>query len=373
MNYTIDTKALLDRFLAYVQIDSETGFEAEMTNRLVQDFKAIGCTVTTDDITEVAGTNGANVYAVLEGDPSLAPILFSSHMDTVTPGIGVKPQVCEDGYVRSDGTTILGGDDKAGICAIMEGVKAAAALEKRPRVEIAITVREESGLHGAKNLDYSRLTAKEALILDSSGGPDKVITQAPGQTKITATVLGKRAHAGIAPEEGISAIEVAAHAVANMNLLRIDEETTCNIGTFSSIGPTNIVAPSAELVLEVRSRNTEKLMKQTEHLVGALQSACDKFGATLEHTVDTSYLSYHHLPESPFVTEVFAAAKSAGLTPEVASSGGGSDANIFNQHGIIALNLGIGMEKVHTTSEQQNIEQMYQGSELCYQLIKQRR
>ncbi|MFI3250042.1 MAG: M20/M25/M40 family metallo-hydrolase [Eubacteriales bacterium] len=370
MNYSIDTKALLDRFLAYVQIDSETGDEAAMTERLIKDFTELGCTVTTDDVKEAAKTNGANVYAVLEGDPSLPAVLFSSHMDTVTPGKGIKPQVDPDGYVRSDGTTVLGGDDKAGICAIMEAVKALKLVEKRPTVEVVITVREEGGLHGSKNLDYSRLNSKFAVILDSSGGPDKVITAAPGQSKIIATVIGKAAHAGIAPEEGISAIAVASHAVSQMNLLRIDEETTCNIGTFTAIGATNIVAPKAELVLECRSRNTDKLMKQTEHLVGCLKDACEKFGATLEHTVDTSYLAYSHAEDSHLVKSVFEAARASGLTPKAAASGGGSDANIFNQNGITAVNLGVGMEKVHTTSEQQNIEQMNQGAELCYQLVK---
>ena len=259
---SIDKKALLERFLKYVQIDSETGNEGAMAARLVEDFKAIGCEVTTDDVHEAAQTTGCNVYATLPGKAGLEPIMFSSHMDTVVPGNGVKPRVDADGYVRSDRTTVLGGDDKAGIVAIMEAMKAARDIEHRT-VEAVITVREESGMFGAKNLDYSRIVSKNCIVLDSSGGPNKIITAAPGQNKIRATITGRRAHAGLAPETGISAIQVAANAVAAMQLLRIDEETTCNIGTFKAEGPTNVVSETAFVELEVRSRNNDKLAAHT--------------------------------------------------------------------------------------------------------------
>ncbi len=249
----INNQSLLDRFLTYVQIDSETGDEQPMTDRLVQDLTAMGCTVTTDDVHDVASTTGANVYATLAGDPALPPILFSAHTDTVLPGKGVKPQVCDDGYVRSDGTTILGGDDKAGICAIMEAISAARDLPSHPTIEAVFTVREESGLLGANCLDYSRIQSKQCIVLDSSGSAKDIIVGAPGQNKITATIIGRKAHAGVAPEEGISAIQVAAHAVAAMNLLRVDHETTCNIGTFAASGATNIVTERVSLVLECRS------------------------------------------------------------------------------------------------------------------------
>ncbi len=366
---TIDKKALTQRLLDYVQIDSETGDEGAMAARLVEDFKAMGCEVTTDEITDVAKTTGHNVYATLKGDDSLPPILFSSHMDTVIPGKGVKPRIDDDGYIRSDGTTVLGGDDKAGICAIMEAMKAAATTSHRT-VEAIITVREESGMYGAKNLDYGRIKSKEGVVLDSSGGPHFIISGAPGQNKITATIIGRKAHAGVEPEAGISAIQVAAHAVAQMELLRVDFETTCNIGTFTADGPTNIVTEQVKLVMEVRSRNTDKLNAHTTHLIDCMKNACEKFGATFEHEVATSYLGYFHSDDHPLVQKVMQAAKNIGLEPQTKMSGGGSDANVFNQHGIEALNIGVGMEKVHTTNEQLCIAHMEQASELCLELMK---
>ncbi len=367
---TIDKKSLLDRLLAYVQIDSETGNEAAMAERLVVDFKAIGCEVFTDEIKEVAQTNGCNVYAKLKGDDSLEPIMFSSHMDTVVPGVGIKPRVDSDGYVRADGSTILGGDDKAGICAIMEAIKAAKASGSHRTIEAIITVREESGMYGAKNLDYSKIESKRCVVLDSSGAPSSVITAAPGQTKINATIIGKTAHAGLAPEQGISAIQVAAVAVSKMKLLRIDEETTCNIGTFTAVGATNIVTEKVDLAMEVRSRNKEKLIAHTEHLVECMEAACKEFGAKLEHTVATSYYGYTLEEANPLVSDVMDAARSIGLEPKTATSGGGSDANIYNEKGIQTVNMGVGMEKVHTKNEQLHILHMEQAAEVCLALMK---
>ncbi len=365
----IDKQSLIDRLIAYVQIDSETGDEGEMAKRLIEDFKAIGCDVYTDDVKQVANTTGCNVYATLKGDESLEPLMFSSHMDTVVPGKGIKPQIDDDGYIRSAGDTVLGGDDKAGICAIMEAMKAASAAGGHRTVEAIITVREESGMHGAKNLQYDKIKSKSGIILDSSGGPEHIITGAPGQNKISAVVIGKKAHAGVEPEAGISAIEVAAHAVSNMQLLRVDFETTCNIGTFSASGATNVVTERVNLELEVRSRNTQKLEAHTKHILDCLEEACKKFGATLEQTVSTSYLGYNFEDDFPLVKKVADAATKLGLSPVTKKSGGGSDANIYNLNGIESLNLGVGMEKVHTTSEQLSIEKMENASNLCYELM----
>jgi tripeptide aminopeptidase len=237
-------------------------------------------------------------------------------------------------------------------------------------VEAVITVREESGMFGAKNLDYGRIQSKSCIVLDSSGGPDKIITAAPGQNKIRATITGRRAHAGLAPETGISAIQVAANAVAAMQLLRIDEETTCNIGTLKAEGPTNVVSESAFLELEVRSRNNAKLEAHTKHLVGCLEAACEKFGAKLECEVSTSYLGYSHDGSHPLVARLADVVRSLGMEPVLAASGGGSDANIFGNKGIDAVNMGVGMTKVHTTSEEQNIAQMETASLVCLELMK---
>ena len=365
----VNNKRLLDTFLEYIQIDSETGNEKNFADRMVKDLEALGGKVTVDNAGEKINSNGYNVYATFEGTLPGDSIIYSCHMDTVKPGNGIKP-VIEDGVIRSSGDTILASDDKSGIAGIIEAIRAIKEEGKEHRnFEVIFTISEEGGLNGAKNLDYSRIQSKKALAFDSSGNVGKIINQAPGQNKIYATIVGKTAHAGLAPEEGISAIQVAAHGIAAMNLLRIDAETTCNIGTIEAKNATNIVPGTCSLIAEVRSRDYDKLQAQTKHLVDCMQAACDKFGATLDCRIDTAYISYNVNTEGDLITYVCDAMKDLDIQPNIVPGGGGSDANIMNRNGIEAIVLGTGMSKVHTTNEFIEIKQLENTAALCYRLM----
>ncbi len=367
----INNERLLSTFLDYVRIDSESTHEGAMAARVAGDLKAIGCQVSFDNSQDKTGSDTGNLYAVLPGTTDGEAILFSAHMDTVVPGVGVEP-VIEDGVIRSKGDTVLGGDDKSGVAAVVEALRT--ITEKNlphPTVEVVFTVCEEVGLRGSKHMDYSKVTAKKAAVLDSGGDAGKIITAAPGQYKLNAAVIGRRAHAGVAPEEGISAIQVLAEAISNMKLLRIDEETTANIGAISASYATNIVPERAELVGECRSRRDDKLEAQGKHMMDCLQAACDKFGATLEGGLTKAYSAYSFGPEDPFVQEVSAACKKAGLEPCLAASGGGSDANNMNLNGIKALVLGTGMAKVHTTNEEITVKNLEDTAALVLALAVQ--
>ena len=367
----INNERLLSTFLDYVRIDSESTHEGAMAARVAGDLKAIGCQVSFDNSQDKTGSDTGNLYAVLPGTTDGEAILFSAHMDTVVPGVGVEP-VIEDGVIRSKGDTVLGGDDKSGVAAVVEALRT--ITEKNlphPTVEVVFTVCEEVGLRGSKHMDYSKVTAKKAAVLDSGGDAGKIITAAPGQYKLNAAVIGRRAHAGVAPEEGISAIQVLSEAIANMKLLRIDEETTANIGSISAQYATNIVPERAELVGECRSRRDDKLEAQGKHMMDCLQAACDKFGATLEGGLTKAYSAYSFGPEDPFVQEVSAACKKAGLEPCLAASGGGSDANNMNLNGIKALVLGTGMAKVHTTNEEITVKNLEDTAALVLALAVQ--
>ena len=214
----INAERLLDTFLRYVQIDSESGHEKVMGETLVRDVKALGLDPITDKAGETFGSDGFNVFFRFPGTLPGDPFVLSAHMDTVVPGKGIRP-----------------GDDKSGICGILEAITT--ILEKglpHRTAEVVFSIGEEGGMRGAKAFDMTQLQSKRAFVLDSSGDVGKVIVGAPGQIKVFADVVGKRAHAGLAPEQGISAIQVAAKGIAKMNLLRIDEETTCNIGTIKA-------------------------------------------------------------------------------------------------------------------------------------------
>ena len=354
----INKERLLATFLDYIQIDSESTHEAAVAARIAEDLKAIGCQVSFDNSQDKTGSDTGNLYATLPGNTEGEAILFSAHMDTVTPGNGIEP-VIEDGIIRSKGSTILGGDDKSGIVAVVEALRT--IVEKNlphPTIEAVFTVCEEIGLKGSSAVDYSKITAKRAIVLDSGGDAGNITVAAPGQYKLTATVTGRRAHAGVAPEEGISAIQVLCEAVANMKLLRIDEETTANIGTIRSEFATNIVAETAILIGEARSRNDEKLEIQAQHMMDCLKNACEKYGATLDAALTKAYGAYSYTAEDAIVKAVVTACEKVGLNAVLGASGGGSDANNFNAIGIQAVNLGTGMAKVHTTNEEISVQNL---------------
>lgn len=365
----ISNENVLERFFNYVKIDSETGFEKAMSEQLAKDFEELGMEVYLDNAGEKIDSTGSNVYAFLKGDSNKEPLLFSAHMDTVVPGKNIEPYI-EDGYIRSKGDTILGGDDKSGIVAIIEAIRAIKEnkLNNRP-VEVLITVREESGLRGSKIADYSKFAAKKALVLDSSGDVGKVIISAPGQLSIVADFIGKKAHAGLAPELGVSSIIVASKAISSMNLLRIDEETTANIGVLKSEFPTNIVPDSCVLVAEARSRNNEKLIAQGEHMRQCMEAACKEAGAELNCSIETSYESYKVDENSEFPKFIGEKFAKLGIVASFGSSGGGSDANIFNKNGIEAVVLGTGMDKVHTKDEQITVENLINITKASLELM----
>ena len=348
----INKERLLSTFLDYVRIDSESKHEGAIAARIAADMEAIGCQIYVDNSGEKTGSETGNLYCTLPATGEGEPIILSAHMDTVVPGIGVEP-VVEDGIVRSKGETVLGSDDKSGVVAIVEAMRTIAEKNiPHPTIQAVFTTCEEIGLLGSGALEFDKLAGKKALILDSGGQAGLINTQAPGQYKIFATIVGRRAHAGGAPELGISAIQVAAEAIANMKLLRIDEETTANIGSIVSDFPTNIVPERLELIAEARSRNAEKLETQVKHMMDCLQNACDKYGATLESRLVKLYEAYCFPSDDPFIQEVSDVCRKQGFEPVLAASGGGSDANILNANGFQALVLGTGMDKVHTIEEQ---------------------
>lgn len=365
----INAERLLDTFFRYVQIDSESGHEKAMGETLVQDVKALGLEPITDKAGETFGSDGFNVFFRFPGTLPGDPFVLSAHMDTVVPGKGIKPYV-EDGVIKSGPDTILGGDDKSGVCGILEAITT--ILEKgipHRTAEVVFSIGEEGGMRGAKAFDMTQLKSRRAFVLDSSGDVGKVIVGAPGQIKIFADVVGKRAHAGLAPEQGISAIQVAAKGIAKMNLLRIDEETTCNIGTIKAEYATNIVPDRVSLIAEVRSRNFDKLNAQAAHIRDCLQAACDEFGAKLEIELRTNYVSYLVPETSDTVKMVLDAAERIGVKGFTALGGGGSDANIFNRNGIEAVVLGTGMTKVHTTEETLKVSNLNNIAEMAYELL----
>jgi len=355
----IDQQRLLRTFISLVQIDSPSGDEAAIAQDLEGRFRGLGMSVKRDELN--------NLVAKLPGEGPA--VLLAAHMDTVMPGRGIKP-VVKDGVVCSDGTTVLGADDKAGITVILEVLKT--IVERRlphPPLEIVITVQEELGLVGAKGLDKTGLQAQMGISLDTGGPPGTIVVSAPTQDSLQAVIHGKAAHAGSAPEKGTNAILVAAEALCEMPLGRIDLETTANIGIIKGGTARNVVPDRVEMLGEARSLQLSKLQEQTAKMVNALQGAAGRHGATAEITVERAYDGYA-LDESNAVVRGLAnACRVVGVEPTFVPSGGGSDANIFNAHGMQVVNLGVGMDDVHTTDEHVAVADMVAAAEILLSFV----
>ncbi|RAP76460.1 M20/M25/M40 family metallo-hydrolase [Paenibacillus montanisoli] len=370
----INNQRLIDEFMELVQVDSETKHEREICDVLTGKLKELGFSVEEDDAASITGHGAGNLIAMLEanGKEGAPVIFFTSHMDTVVPGKGIKPRLDADGYIRSDGTTILGSDDKAGIAAMFEAIKVIKEqnLPHGP-IQLVITVGEESGLVGAAALDSKKLKAKFGYALDSNGPIGDIAVAAPSQAKITIKIHGKSAHAGVNPEDGISAIQVAGKAISRMTLGRIDHETTANIGRFEGGGATNIVCDFVKLDAEARSIVQEKLDKQVESMREAVMAVASEFGAKAEFESKLIYPAFNFTDGDEVVELAKAAIVKMGRTPKLFHSGGGSDANIFNGHGVPTVNLAIGYEHIHTTNEQIKADDLVKTAELVVEIIAQ--
>ncbi|TWI57871.1 tripeptide aminopeptidase [Halalkalibacter nanhaiisediminis] len=367
----INEKRLVDEFLELVQIDSETKYESVIAPILKKKFEDLGVTVIEDDAASKTEHSAGNLICTLEGNKEgVDPIYFTSHMDTVVPGKGVKPSI-KDGYVVTDGTTILGADDKAGIAAMLEALRVLKEENiEHGTIQFIITVGEESGLIGAKVIDPKMMKAKYGFALDSDGPVGNIIVAAPTQAKIKAIVHGKTAHAGVAPEKGISAITVAAKSISKMSLGRIDKETTANIGRFEGGSQTNIVCDHVEILAEARSLVNEKMEAQVAKMKEAFESTAAEMGTKADVEVEVMYPGFK-LGDGDEVVEVAKRAMTAiGRTPELLQSGGGSDANIFAGHGIPTVNLAVGYEDIHTKNERMPIAELVKLSEAVVAVMK---
>ena len=359
----INQQRLTQIFLDLVVIDSPSNFEAEIGRELDTRLQSLGLQTEMDAVGNLIGRTPA-------GQGSGAWLLLSAHMDTVGTDRGITP-VIRDGVITSDGTTILGADDKSGVAAILEVLT---VLREQglphPPLEVVISVGEELGLYGARQLDTSRLRGRYGIVLDSGGPIGHMVISAPSQDNIRFTVHGVSAHAGAEPEKGINAIRVAAEAIAAMPLGRIDAETTCNVGIIEGGTARNIVPDKVKVVGEARSRDNAKLEPLTARIVQAFQQAADRHGARLEADVTRTYSTYRLAEDEPIVQAVAGAARALGHEVQLRASGGGTDGNIYTAAGVPCIVISTGMAEVHTHNEHIAIADMAACTELLLAAVQ---
>lgn len=376
----LNIKRMTGHFLQLIQIDSHSKKERAVAMVLQKDLEEIGAEVVFDAAGEAVGGEIGNLIARLPGnDPDFPPFLLSAHMDTVAPGEGICP-IVEGDCIRSDGTTILGGDDKSGIAIIIEILRTLAEEDiSHGEIEIVLTICEEQGLVGAKQLDMSQFKSKYGLVLDCDH-VEFLFTKSPASDRLEFTVQGIEAHAGVCPEQGISAIQIASEAISQMRLGRIDHETTANIGIISGGTGVNTVPKQIFVQGESRSHNEEKLMAQTAHMSACFKKAAEKFVIEVDGTrvcgkikekVWRDYNRMNITATTPIVRAILRAAEKYNYDVQTNATGGGCDANVFNEKGITVANLGSGMHNIHTVREWVSIKEMAQTTEIVLEVVKQ--
>lgn len=375
----INQERIKNLLLELVQIDSVSREERDVAERIKQICEEMGAEVEIDDAGEKVGGNSGNVIARFPGTiPGAEAIMMSAHMDTVVPGKGVKP-IVEGDIIRTDRTTVLGGDDKSGVSVIIE-VMRCLQEQKIPHapVDAVFSICEEVGLLGAKHVDVEKLRARYGIVFDSDD-PGFLFTKGPSANHFEFKIYGLESHAGVAPEQGISAIRIAAEAIHSMKLGRIDKETTANIGVIHGGAATNITTNLVTLRGEARSLDDAKLEAQSAHMIKCLEDAAAKYEVTvdgvttkgrIESHVTREYHAMDVADDSRVVRLVIEAGTRMGLKVETMASGGGCDANIFNKRGIECANLGTGMRAIHTVKEWLDVKDMYASAEISLEIMK---
>lgn len=374
----INTSRMADHFVDLVRIDSLSRREGAIAARLVADLRALGADVVVDDAGRHVGGDTGNVIGRLPGTRPGTPILLSAHMDTVVPGEGIVP-IRESDRIRSDGRTILGGDDKSGVAIIVEVLR---TLTERgiphAGVEVAFTICEEVGLLGAKHLSVEGLRARDGLVLDSDHAA-YLFTKGPAADKLEFRVTGLESHSGICPERGISSIQVAGQAIAGMRLGRIDQETTANLGVIHGGAATNIVPKETVILGEARSLDEDKLAAQTAHMRQCFADAAANHRVTIDGVEYRARVTEHierdyarmNVPESAsIVRQVLQAARNMEASVTTRATGGGCDANVFNQRGLQIANLGTGMRAIHTVNEYLLLDEWYRAGRIVLETVR---
>jgi tripeptide aminopeptidase len=341
----------VDLLCELTAIPSPPGEERGVADVVLRYLRGLGLEADEDACGPRIGSTAGNVYARVEPTAEGTPLFLCAHMDTVPPDGELEP-VVEDGVIRNAGGTILGCDNKAAITAMLEGVRRVLA-ENVPHagIELVLTPMEEVGLIGAGAFDDDRLHAQVGYVYDQEGAMGEIVLGAPWSRALDVRFHGRSAHAGMAPEEGRSAIQAAAKAIADLRLGRVDELTTANVGTITGGTAGNVVPEWCRFDAEARSHDEGTLAEVVQEMLDSFSFAATATECDVETTVRKSYDGYRLKRDEPAVELAAAAFSRCGFEPRHGLSGGGADANVFNGRGRRCVNLSHGVFGFHTPDE----------------------
>ena len=334
------SERMIRQFMEMVGIDSESGNEARMMDYLLGAVKDAGGHAALDAYGNLIAAFPA------KGCQGKDAVLLSCHADTVKPGVGIKPALV-DGVIRSQGDTILGADDKAGIAEALEVLRVA---DVHPPVEFAVSRQEEVGLLGVKRLDFSRITARRGFLLDNDT-LDTIVIGGPSYFAIDVTVHGRASHAGMEPEKGINAIRAAARAIAALRLGRLDHDTTANVGVITGGLIRNGVPALCSFLAECRSADHDKATALAGEMERIIRHEVEAAGARVEISTENMCRAVA-IPEDAWPVRLAKQAlRTVGIEAKAVFITGFTDASIYNNRGIEMAVVGVGAQNEHSTDE----------------------
>ena len=367
---TIDTQRLVEIFTDLVRIDAVSKAEKPVADYLRVFFQKLNLAVIEDEAGRLVGGNSGNIIVPLaNGADGPSAFAFCAHMDTVKSTQKLKPMVTAD-RISSDGNTILGADNRAGIAIILYIAEylVSRKLPHQP-FEAVFTIGEETGLYGSSNLQLEKLNAKTAYILDSSADPGFFVYAAPGAVDFEIIFQGKGSHAAVMPEEGINALSMASALIDAFPVGKVDEDTTINFGKIRGGEANNVVPPEIRLTGEIRSFHEKNIQYYREKLVAVSKTVTDKFGGKIVFHWEDAFPGFVLDRNETAIRYLENSMRGVGLTPKAIRYYGGSDANILNNRGVMAIDLGIGAKNPHSNSEYILIRDLAKMAELVFRLV----
>ena len=363
----ISEKRLLHTFLDLIAINAPAKHERPVADYLKRILKSYS--LREDAAGKKVGGNCGNLLVCVPGDRR-RPVMCSAHMDTVRPTTGIRP-ILGKGVIRTDGKTILGADDRAGIAIILELLKHLAESGRpHPPLELVFTVAEEVGLQGAKQIRSDALKSSKGYVLDSSLPVGMAVNRSVTIHRMKILAMGRSAHSGVNPERGINAISIAAKALSKLPMGRIGDDTTLNVGVISGGHAFNIVPDETRMELELRSASPPVLEKWVRRVKGAFAGAAKQLGGKVKIDAWVDFKLFRISPRDPVVRAFQAGAEGIGIKPRLCQYGGGSDANVFNALGIPCLVLGLGYHLPHTNQERITIGDLVLGTKLLASILE---
>jgi tripeptide aminopeptidase len=357
-------------FVDLARVPSRSGEERAVADRVSGYLRDLNLAVDEDDAGPRIDSTIGNLLCRIEPSAGGERLFFCAHLDTVPPEGPLEP-VVDDGVLRNAGGTILGADNKSAVAVMLEAIRRV-VVENRPHggIELLFTPKEEVGLRGAGAFDTARLAAKIGYVYDHAGPVGEVILGAPFQCKLDVAFHGRAAHSGMYPEEGRSAIAAAARAIADLRLGRLDDETTANVGEIEGGTARNIVPAHCSFTAEARSHDEQKLAELVQEMLETVTFAGQLAECDVETRVEPSARGYRFRRDDTPVRLATAALERAGVRPSYGLSGGGADANVFNERGLQCLNLANGMTDIHTPDERIAVEDLERMVDVTLALVE---